>query len=82
MYLHDERELREYVQNDSGKVWTGTYNNYSGRPWYFGQFEDSVLPACCFILQNSRLRGAERGNPIKVSRAISAMVCSWDRFKI
>ena len=55
-------------------MWTGTYNNYSGRPWYFGQFDDAVLPACCFILQNSRLKGAERGNPVKVSRAISAMV--------
>ena len=74
MYLQDDKELREYVQNDVGKVWMGTYDNYRGRPWVFGQFEDCVLPACCFILDNSRLKPAERGNPVKVTRAISAMV--------
>ena len=74
VYLHDDRQVREYVENDVGKVWNGTYKNYFGRPWNFGQFEDSVLPACCFILDKSRLKPAERGNPVKVCRAISAMV--------
>ena len=78
VYLHDDRQVREYVENDVGKVWNGTYKNYFGRPWNFGQFEDSVLPACCFILDKSRLKPAERGNPVKVCRAISAMVNSHD----
>ena len=56
------------VENDVGKVWCGTYKNYSGRPWNFGQFEDSVLPACCFILDKSRLKPAERGNPARRTR--------------
>ena len=72
--MHDDKETREYVQNDVGKVWMGTHDNYYGRPWVFGQFEDCVLPACCFILDNSSLKPAERGNPVKVARAISAMV--------
>ena len=76
VYLDVDEQREEYVQNDVGKVWRGTYRQYAGRKWNFGQFDDAVLPACCFILQNSRLKPAERGNAVKVSRAISAMVMS------
>ena len=76
--MHDDKESKEYVQNDVGKVWMGTYDNYFGRPWIFGQFEDCVLPACCFILDNSRLKPAERGNPVRVARAVSAMVYEYN----
>ena len=74
MYLDDNDQREEYIQNDVGKVWKGTYRNWRGSPWVFGQFDDAVLPVCCFILQQSRIKPAERGNAVKVSRAISAMV--------
>eukprot|EP00095_Tigriopus_kingsejongensis_P002392 maker-scaffold714_size108203-snap-gene-0.20 protein:Tk02392 transcript:maker-scaffold714_size108203-snap-gene-0.20-mRNA-1 annotation:"hemocyte protein-glutamine gamma-glutamyltransferase" len=69
----------EYVQNEVGKLYGGSHNRVHGRPWIFGQFRDSVLPAVCHILDSkANVRDTERGNPILVSRAISALVNSVD----
>ena len=73
-----ENELKEYLLNDTGKIFKGSYNHIIGRHWVYGQFDDAVLPACCFIMDKSGLSPTERGNPIKVARAISAMVNSVD----
>ena len=78
VYMEKSKYRDEYVQNDVGKVWQGNYRRYHGKKWVFGQFDDSVLPACCFILQKSRIKASDRSNPVKVSRAISAMVNSND----
>ena len=77
--MENSKHRDEYVQNDVGKVWQGSSRRYSGKPWVFGQFDDTVLPASCFILQKG-MRAGDRGNPVKVARAISAMVsgqCHW-----
>jgi transglutaminase 1 len=74
VYMEDEELRKEYIENDVGKVWQGSWRRYSGKPWVLGQFDDAVLPACCFVLQKSKLRPGERGNAVKVARAISAMV--------
>ena len=76
--MPNAKERNEYVENDAGKVYKGTYKHFNGTPWIFGQFEESVLPACCLLLDNSGLNSGERGDPVKVSRAISAMVNSND----
>ena len=71
--------VEEYVLNDVGKVYTGSYKKPIGRDWAFGQFEETVLPAAVYILDKSpTLRPSQRGDPIKVSRTISAMVNSVD----
>ena len=72
--------LEEYVLNDVGKVYNGSYKRPIGRDWAFGQFEEAVLPAAVYILDkaSSRLRPSQRGDPIKVSRAISALVNDVD----
>ena len=77
VYMGSSKLRDEYVQNDVGKVWKGTWDSYSGMPWVFGQFDDTVLPASCFILQQC-MRENDRGNAVKVARAISKMV----RFKL
>ena len=67
----------EYVMSDVGKVYAGSYNRIAGRPWIFGQFRDIVLPAVCHLLDNvvdDLLMPTERGDPVKVARAISAAV--------
>ena len=65
----DNEKLRtETVLNDVGKVYKGTHNNVIGTPWVFGQYESCVLPACCFILDNSGLNSWERGDPVKIAR--------------
>lgn len=72
----DDEELRqEYVLNDTGKVFMGSYQRPQGKQWIYGQFDDSVLPAAMLLLEIARLNHAERGNPIQVVRAISAAVC-------
>lgn len=40
------------------------------------QFGELVLPACTLLLEKSKLTYAARANPVKVVRAISAMVRS------
>ena len=61
VYLHDDRQVREYVENDVGKVWNGTYKNYFGRPWNFGQFEDINTILLAF-LQNYKNEAKHKKN--------------------
>ena len=77
VYMESSKLRDEYVQNDVGKVWQGSWRRYSGKHWVFGQFDDTVLLASCFILQQC-MRENDRGNAVKVARAISKMV----RFKL
>jgi transglutaminase 1 len=74
VFLADERLRKEYVLNDIGKIYIGNYKNHSGRRWVYGQYDDAVLPACMTLLERSRLSPADRANPIKVVRVISALV--------
>lgn len=80
VYLDKEDLRREYVLNDSGKVWMGSARQPRGRRWVFGQFDDAVLPAVALLLEKSNLPHSERGNPIAVSRAISAVVSSHNSY--
>jgi transglutaminase 1 len=69
----------EFVNAEVGKIYGGSHNHIQGRPWVFGQTKDSVLPAVCHLLDKvSKLRDSERNDPVKVSRAISALVNSND----
>jgi len=48
-----------------------------GKPWNFGQFESVSLQAALFLLDEvSSLASTARGNPIILSRKLSALVCS------
>ncbi|XP_013781493.1 hemocyte protein-glutamine gamma-glutamyltransferase isoform X3 [Limulus polyphemus] len=78
VYMEDELKRKEYVLNDVGKIFTGSFKQPVGRRWIFGQFTDSVLPACMLILERSGLDYTARSNPIKVVRAISAMINNID----
>nr|Q05187.1 RecName: Full=Hemocyte protein-glutamine gamma-glutamyltransferase; AltName: Full=Hemocyte transglutaminase; Short=TGase [Tachypleus tridentatus]BAA02134.1 transglutaminase [Tachypleus tridentatus] len=78
VYMEDEQWRKEYVLSDVGKIFTGSFKQPVGRRWIFGQFTDSVLPACMLILERSGLDYTARSNPIKVVRAISAMVNNID----
>ncbi|CAN7992131.1 unnamed protein product [Ixodes hexagonus] len=76
--MENEDWRREYVLDDVGKIYMGSWNQPRGRLWIFGQFGELVLPACTLLLEKSRLTYAARANPVKVVRAISAMVNSPD----
>jgi transglutaminase 1 len=71
----DNEELRkEYLMNESGKVYVGTHHRPKGRRWIYGQFSDVALPAAQLLLEQSGLNPTERGNPVQVVRAIASIV--------
>lgn len=78
VYMCEEKELNEYVLNDTGKVWMGSFRQPKGRRWVFGQFDDIVLPTVMYLLELSDLPHADRGNPIHLTRAISAIINADD----
>lgn len=76
VYLSEEADRNEYILNDVGKVWMGSYKEPKGRRWVFGQFEDVSLPCSILLLELSALPHEDRGNPVLLARAISAVVSS------
>ncbi|KAL1500916.1 hypothetical protein ABEB36_006335 [Hypothenemus hampei] len=78
VYMENEEEREEYVLNEIGKIWCGTFKQPNGKHWVFGQFDEIVLPAAVFLLEKSDLPHSERGNAVLVSRAISALINSVD----
>lgn len=72
--MHNQQDCQEYVLNDTGKIWIGTFKEPKGKKWVFGQYDECVLPACMFLLEKSNLAHSDRGSPILVARAISAVV--------
>ncbi|XP_046746451.1 hemocyte protein-glutamine gamma-glutamyltransferase-like [Diprion similis] len=78
VYMEDQKLLEEYVMNDTGKIWVGTKKEPKGRGWVFGQFHACVLPACQLMLKKSGIKDVARGDPIKMSRAISRIVNAND----
>eukprot|EP00094_Tigriopus_californicus_P012932 TCALIF_12504-PA protein Name:"Similar to Hemocyte protein-glutamine gamma-glutamyltransferase (Tachypleus tridentatus)" AED:0.06 eAED:0.06 QI:229/0.77/0.6/1/0.55/0.5/10/109/752 len=79
VYLPKAAEREEFVLNEVGKIYGGSHNRVKGRPWIFGQFRDSVLPAVCHILETkAKIKDADRADPVQVTRAISAVVNALD----
>lgn len=78
VHMAREDARREYVMNEIGKIYQGAYKMVYGVRWNYGQFHESVLPAVMMMLDKSRLTINDRSSPVKVSRAVSAMVNSHD----
>ncbi|KAJ8717052.1 hypothetical protein PYW08_005451 [Mythimna loreyi] len=77
-YMEDTALLQEYVLNDVGKVWVGPIKTTRGKPWLYGQFDAVVLPSCMFMLDRAEVPFNHRGDPVKMTRAISRIVNSND----
>jgi len=78
VYLEKEEERKEYVLNDTGLIWVGTHRDFEGIPWNFGQYEVCVLECAVYLLSNANLAVGARSDPVKLSRALSALVNSND----
>lgn len=74
VHMNDDEQLEEYVLNDNGKVWQGTYKEPKGYQWFFGQFESVVLPSIMMLLDRSSIPHHDRADPVKMTRSISAIV--------
>lgn len=74
VYLDDDRLRAEYVLNDKGRIYVGSFGRNYPRPWNFGQFDGNILDCSMYLLDEGNLNFQGRNNPISVSRSISAMV--------
>ncbi|CDQ73560.1 unnamed protein product [Oncorhynchus mykiss] len=81
VYLPDEELLEEYILNENGLLYQGSWDQISSLSWNFGQFEQDVVDICFEILNNSpaalknpEIDTANRADPVYVSRTITAMV--------
>ncbi|XP_033364165.1 hemocyte protein-glutamine gamma-glutamyltransferase-like [Bombus vosnesenskii] len=78
VFMEDEQLLDEYVLNDVGKIWVGSWGSARGREWVFGQFDACVLKSCDLLLERSGIKANSRGDPVQMCRAISRIVNSND----
>lgn len=78
VYMAREDGRQEFVLNDVGKIYIGSYSRPTGRKWTYGQFHESVLPGVMYMLDKTRLDINDRSDVVKVSRAVSALVNSHD----
>ncbi|XP_068008914.1 protein-glutamine gamma-glutamyltransferase 4 [Melanerpes formicivorus] len=78
VFLDDDAKRKEYVLNDTGTIYVGSANSIYSRPWNFGQFEESILDACMYLLDKSELKLTKRRDPVFVSRLMSALVNAND----
>ncbi|XP_018414793.1 PREDICTED: protein-glutamine gamma-glutamyltransferase 5-like isoform X1 [Nanorana parkeri] len=85
VFLDNEALRQEYVINEHGMLYQGTKDFIVSTPWNFGQFEDGVGEICLRILDMSPnfLKDpakdcSKRGDPVYISRVISAMINSND----
>ena len=80
--MPNDTEIKEYISNDVGKIWVGTYESFDSLSWIYGQFDKDVLPSICVLLERSDLMPKDRGNVVLMSRAISAIVITEFRIQI
>lgn len=78
VFMPREDGRQEFVLNEVGKIYIGSYSRPTGRKWTYGQFHTSVLSAVMYMLDKSRLDVNDRADVVKVSRYVSALVNSHD----
>ncbi|KAM9251662.1 protein-glutamine gamma-glutamyltransferase K [Cariama cristata] len=78
VYMEKTSDLNEYVLNETGRIFYGTEEQIAERSWNYGQFDAGVLEACLYMLDRRGMPHSARGDPVMVSRVVSAMVNSLD----
>lgn len=79
VYMSEEDRRFEYILADTTLIWRGSYNRMRPSVWKLGQFEKNVLECSLALLGRvGRVPPAYRGDPVRVSRALSAAVNSPD----
>ncbi|XP_010971092.2 protein-glutamine gamma-glutamyltransferase E [Camelus dromedarius] len=81
VFMNNQAEREEYVQEDAGIIFVGSANRIGMIGWNFGQFEEGILNICLAVLDNSlnfrrdpATDVARRSDPKYVGRVLSAMI--------
>lgn len=77
VYMTGGAEKQEYVLEDTTLIYRGSYNRIRPSVWKVGQFDRHVLECALYLVAHvGKVKPGNRGDPVKVSRAISAAVNS------
>uniref|UniRef100_A0A8C5R6I2 protein-glutamine gamma-glutamyltransferase n=1 Tax=Leptobrachium leishanense TaxID=445787 RepID=A0A8C5R6I2_9ANUR len=83
VFMEDEPERGEYVLNEMGVIFVGSYNSFSQRLWNYGQFQEKILDITLSLLDKSTDAKkdpaadlSKRNGAVYVGRVLSAMVNS------
>eukprot|EP00485_Elphidium_margaritaceum_P010903 CAMPEP_0202692530 /NCGR_PEP_ID=MMETSP1385-20130828/6885_1 /ASSEMBLY_ACC=CAM_ASM_000861 /TAXON_ID=933848 /ORGANISM="Elphidium margaritaceum" /LENGTH=1260 /DNA_ID=CAMNT_0049348073 /DNA_START=54 /DNA_END=3836 /DNA_ORIENTATION=- len=68
-YVESLVDRKEYVENEEGLLWRGSYNNYGAMVWQYDQFFFPNLEIAMYVIR--RLAYAHRRDLVLVSRQIS-----------
>ncbi|KAK3745808.1 hypothetical protein RRG08_030681 [Elysia crispata] len=80
VYMKETGDLKEYISNEIGLVFSGSYRNIETKPWDYGQFQPGVLEASLHILRkaNGNKISSNMGDPVYISRALSKILNNCD----
>ena len=77
VFLEDEAQREEYVLNDVGRIFTGSWESPRSRKWNYGQFEPDCMEAAFEIV--SRIDEFDgRSDVVNVMRTVSQMLNAMD----
>ncbi|CAN8075449.1 unnamed protein product [Agarophyton chilense] len=72
VYMADDRERAEYVNNPAGLIWRGSAASNYPSAWDYSQFEHAVFLTAVSLVD--RLEHDKRHDPVAVTRHLSAAV--------
>ncbi|XP_053309887.1 protein-glutamine gamma-glutamyltransferase E-like [Spea bombifrons] len=85
VFLSEEDERQEYVLNEYGVIFVGSYDDITSRNWEYNQFDANILDICFAILDHSinyqkdpASDVSQRSDPLYVCRVLNATVNSKD----
>ncbi|XP_041376718.1 annulin-like [Gigantopelta aegis] len=80
VYMSDTELLNEYVLNDDGVLFQGTFKQIGPKPWYFGQFDNGILDSALHLVRKGfgYKVSSSMGSAVQISRALSKMVNNCD----
>ena len=74
--LLSSNQIDEYVLNEHGQIFLGSSDIPRSIPWYFGQFENSVLLAALTLLNRVQLSPQQHIDSAIILRILASKICS------
>ncbi|GFN82586.1 protein-glutamine gamma-glutamyltransferase 4, partial [Plakobranchus ocellatus] len=71
--MENSNDLKEYISNQIGLVFCGSYHSIQSKPWFYDQFLEGMLEASLHLLRkaNDFTITSKMGDPVYIARALS-----------